>query len=82
MRENQFYVYVCVSNNHLPLLHLRSRDIAAVGLTSTTHGEVNIERCQTLTNVTLGDNVESGRVVEDMIIERKVTTEKKFIRFS
>ena len=63
---------VCVSNNHFPLLHLRSRGINTIGLTSTTHSEVNIERRQTLTNVTLGDDVESGRVVKDVVVKSEV----------
>jgi hypothetical protein len=60
---------------NLPFLHLRGRDIDAIGLTATTHGKVHIKRGQTLTNITLGDDVKSSRVIENMVVERKLATE-------
>ena len=72
MRENQFYVNVCVSNNHLPLLHLRSRDIDAVGLTSTTHGEVLVNGSEVVLGVSLGSGGEHLDMVEDMVVEGEV----------
>jgi len=45
-------------------------------LTTTAHGKVDIERGKTETSVALGDNVESGRVIEDMVVERELAAAK------
>ena len=58
----------------LPFLHLTGGDVDAISLTPTAHGEINVERRQTLPNITLGNDIESGRMIEDMIIERKLAT--------
>ena len=63
-------------SNHIPLLHLASRDINALSLATTAHGKVDIERGETLAEVALGDDVESGRVVKDMVVEREVTAKE------
>jgi hypothetical protein len=60
---------------NLPFLHLRSRNIDAIGLTPTTHGKIHIKRSQTLTNISLGDDVKSSRVIKNMVVERKLATE-------
>ena len=59
---------------NVPLLHLASRDINALSLTTTTHGKVDVERGETLAEVALGDDVESGRVVKDVVVKSEVTT--------
>jgi hypothetical protein len=59
----------------LPFLHLRSRNIDTVGLSATAHGEVNIEGRQTEPNISLGDNVERGGVIKDVVIQGEFTTE-------
>jgi hypothetical protein len=57
---------------NLPFLHLRGGDIDAIGLTPTAHGEINIKGRQTLANITLGDDVESSRMIENVVIEREL----------
>jgi hypothetical protein len=59
---------------NLPFLHLRGWDINAIGLTPTAHGEINIKGCQTLANIALGNDVESGRMIENVVIERELAT--------
>ena len=58
---------------YLPLLHLRSRDVNTVSLTATAHGEVDIERAQVVAEVALGNDVEGGRMVENVIVEGEIT---------
>ena len=62
--------------NYLPLLHLASGDIDTLSLTATAHGEVNIERGKSLAQVTLGNDVESSGVVENVIVKSEVTAGK------
>jgi len=59
-----------------PFLHLGSRDINTFRLTSTTHREVDIQRGQSKTDVALGNDVERGRVIKDVIVERELATRK------
>ena len=40
-------------------------------MATTTHGEVDIKRGKTEASVAFWDDVECGRVVEDVIVERK-----------
>ena len=61
---------------YLPLLHLASGDIDTLSLTATAHGEVNIERGKSLAQVTLGNDVESSGVVENVIVKSEVTAGK------
>jgi hypothetical protein len=58
----------------IPFLHLRGWDINAVGLTPTAHGKINVKGCQTLANITLRNDVESGRMIENVVIERELAT--------
>ena len=58
---------------NVPLLHLASGDIDTLSLTATAHGEVNIERGKSLAQVTLGNDVESSGVVENVIVKSEVT---------
>ena len=58
---------------YVPLLHLRSGDVDTIGLTATAHREVDIERGKVVAEVTLGDDVERRRVVEDVVVEGEVT---------
>jgi len=46
-------------------------------LATTTHGEVDIERGEAKTEVALGDDVECGRVVKNVIVEREFATKLK-----
>ena len=55
-----------------PFLHLTGGDINTLGLTTATHGEVDIEGRETLAKVTLGDDVELGRVVKDVVVEGEI----------
>jgi hypothetical protein len=57
---------------NLPFFHLRGGDIDAIGLTPTAHGKINVKGCQTLANITLGDDVESSRMIENVVIEREL----------
>jgi len=57
-----------------PFLHLRGWNINTLALATATHGEVDIERGETKTEIALGDDVECGRVVENVIVERKFAT--------
>ena len=59
--------------NYLPLLHLGSGNIDTSSLTATAHGEVDIQGRKVVTSVTLGDDIELGRVVEDVVVEGEVT---------
>jgi len=59
---------------NLPFLHLRCGYINAIGLTPTAHGEINVKGCQTLADITLGNNVERSRMIEDVVIEREFAT--------
>ena len=59
-------------SHNAPLLHLASRDINALSLATTAHGKVDIERGETLAEVALGDDVERGRVVENVVVEGEV----------
>jgi hypothetical protein len=58
----------------LPFLHLTSRDVNAASLTPTAHGEINVKGRQTLANIAFGNDVESSRMIKNMVIERKVAT--------
>ena len=60
-----------------PFLHLRSRDIDAVSLATTAHGEVDIELRETVAGVALGDDVERGRVVQDVVVKGEITAEER-----
>ena len=66
--------YILKAN--LPLLHLRGRDVDTIGLTATTHGKVDIEGREVVARVSLWDDVESCRVIEDVVVEGEVTTDK------
>ena len=66
----------CRQTGDLPLLHLASGDIDTLSLTATAHGEVNIERGKSLAQVTLGNDVESSGVVENVIVKSEVTAGK------
>jgi hypothetical protein len=59
---------------NLPFFHLRRGYINAIGLTPTTHGEINVKGCQTLANITLGNDVERSRMIENVVIERELAT--------
>jgi hypothetical protein len=59
----------------LPFLHLRGRDIDTVCLTATPHGKIHVKGCQALANITLGNDVESSRMIEHVVVERKLAAE-------
>ena len=65
-----------LNDYHLPLLHLGSGNIDTICLTATAHGEVNIERGKSRAQVTLGNDVESSGVVENVIVKSEVTAGK------
>jgi hypothetical protein len=66
----------------LPFLHLTGRDVDAVSLAPTAHGEINIKGCQTLANITLGNDVECSGMIENMVVERKFATEVYWLDFA
>jgi hypothetical protein len=59
---------------NLPFLHLRGGDINAIGLTPTAHGKINVKGRQTLANITLGNDIESSRMIENVVVERELAT--------
>ena len=61
-----------LGSGRLPFLHLGCGDIDTLRLAATAHGEVDIERGETKTLVALGDDIEGGRVIEDVVVERKL----------
>lgn len=65
-----------LANLSLPFLHLGGGNIDTISLTSTTHSKVDIEGRQFVAEVTLGDNVESGGVVEDMVVQREIAAKE------
>ena len=64
-RENRKDIYV-------PLLHLASRDVNTIGLTSTAHGEVDIQSGKVVAGVALGNSIERRRVVENVVVEGEI----------
>lgn len=66
-----------IRQRRVPLLHLGSRDIDTISLTATAHSEVDIKGRKVVAEVTLGDHVESGRVVENVVIEGEVTAKSR-----
>lgn len=58
-----------------PFLHLGGWNINTLALATATHGEVHIERGEAEIEIALGDDVECGRVVENVIVEREFATE-------
>jgi hypothetical protein len=62
---------------YVPLFHFGCRDINTIRLTTAPHGEVNVERGKTLSDITLRDHVERGRMIKDVIIQREFTTVMK-----
>lgn len=48
-------------------------------MTTTTHGEVDIKGGKAEADIAFGDNVECGRVVEDVIIQREFAAKMKQI---
>ena len=61
-----------LGSGRLPFLHLRCGDIDTLRLAAATHGEVDIERGEAKTLVTLGDDVEGSGMVEDVVVEREL----------
>ena len=55
-----------------PLDHLEGRDVNAVLLVATAHGEVLVNGLEVVLGVTLGDSVEHLDVVEDVVVEGEV----------
>ena len=55
-----------------PLDHLEGRDVNAVLLVATAHGEVLVDGLEVVLGVTLGDGVEHLDVVEDVVVEGEV----------
>lgn len=60
------------SRIHIPLLYRRRRNVNAISLATTAHGKVDIKRPETLVHVALGHDVEGGRVIKNMVVERKL----------
>jgi hypothetical protein len=58
----------------LPLLHLASGDIDAVGLTAAAHREEDVEGGEALVLVPCRNGVESNGVLKDMVVESEVAT--------
>lgn len=71
---NKITVRLVIADMNLPLLHLGSRNINTICLSATAHGEVNVKGRQTKSNISLGDDVECGRVIKDMIVQGEFTT--------
>lgn len=67
MEKHKYYV---------PLLHLRSRNVDALGLATTADGEVDVKGRETLAEVALGDDIERSRVIKDVVVEGEVTASK------
>lgn len=65
-------------SGYIPFLHFASRNVNAIGLTATAHGEVDIERGEVVTSVALGDGVECRRVVENMVVERELAADSAY----
>ena len=63
-------------SRHLPLLHLTGGNVDSLRLTTAAHGEVDIECGQTMTKVALGNDVECGGVVQDVVVEGEITAEE------
>jgi hypothetical protein len=57
-----------------PFFHLRGWNINTFALATATHGKVDIERGEAETEIALGDDVECGRVVENVIVKREFAT--------
>ena len=62
--------------SHIPLLHLAGRNVNALSLATTAHGEVNIKGGKTLAQVALGDDIERSGVIKDVVVESEVTAGK------
>jgi len=43
-------------------------------LTAPTHGKVDIQRRKSMSNITLGDNIERCRMIKNVIIKREIAT--------
>ena len=51
-------------------------NVDTILLVATAHGEVDIECGQTMTKVALGNDVECGGVVQDVVVEGEITAEE------
>jgi hypothetical protein len=67
---------------YLPLLHLGSRHVDVFSLSSTSHGEINVQRRQSQADITFRNNVECGGVIEDVVVKGKFTAIIGFIDVS
>jgi hypothetical protein len=43
-------------------------------LTTTAHGEVDIQRRKSMADITFGDNIERRREIKNMIVKREIAT--------
>ena len=61
-----------------PFFHLTSGNINIPSLTATTHGKVDIEGGEVVSQITFWDDIEGSRVIQDMVIQGEfATTEMK-----
>ena len=64
-------------SSHSPFLHFGSGDIDSGGLPATAHGKVDVQWAQPKASVTRGNDIERSRVVQDMVIQGKVTARER-----